>query len=83
MRDFFDWCDQGGIGTLADIEAVHIAAWVEQLTKEKAAQTVKQRLAAVRALFDYLVIRSPPLCGPATVPHCEADSTPRMSTMCG
>ena len=55
VRDFFDWCDKKQVGPLVDIEAVHIAAYIEQMTQEKAAQTVKQRLAAIKAVFDFLV----------------------------
>ena len=54
VRDFFAWCDDNQIGPLIDIEAVHVAAYIEQLTQEKAAQTVKQRLAAIKSLFDFL-----------------------------
>ena len=55
VRDFFDWCDQHQVGPLIDIDAIHIAAYIEQMTQEKAAQTVKQHLAAIKALFDFLV----------------------------
>ncbi|MEM9128283.1 MAG: tyrosine-type recombinase/integrase [Pseudomonadota bacterium] len=55
VRDFFDWCDEHGIGPLIDIEAIHVAAYVEQMTAARAAQTVKQQLAAIRALLDFLV----------------------------
>jgi site-specific recombinase XerC len=34
---------------------LHVAAYVEQLGRERSAPTVKQRLAAVRHLFDWLV----------------------------
>jgi len=55
VRDFFAWCDENDIGPLIDIEVVHIAAYIEQMTQEKAPQTVKQRLAAIKAVFDFLV----------------------------
>ena len=55
VRDFFEWCDRNQIGPLIDIEAVHIAAYIEQMSQNKAPQTVKQHLAAIRALFDFLV----------------------------
>jgi site-specific recombinase XerD len=53
--EFFDWCEQAQLGLL-DIEPVHVAAWVEDLGRRFAAPTVKQWLAAVRMLFDWLVI---------------------------
>lgn len=55
-RRLFDWCDDNGIGQLHDIEPIHIAAWVETRMREAAAPTVKQELAGVRQLFDWLVI---------------------------
>ena len=53
--EFFDWCDQARLGLL-DIEPVHVAAWVESLGREFSPPTVKQWLAAVRMLFDWLVV---------------------------
>jgi len=53
--EFFDWCDQAGLGLL-DIEPVHVAAWVESLGSGFSPPTVKQWLAAVRMLFDWLVV---------------------------
>src|SRR5271154_7378529 len=53
--EFFDWCDQARLGLL-DIEPVHVAAWVEELGGRFAPPTVKQWLAAVRMLFDWLVV---------------------------
>jgi site-specific recombinase XerC len=35
---------------------VHVAAWVESLSRDFSSPTVKQWLAAVRMLFDWLVI---------------------------
>ena len=53
--EFFDWCEQARLGLL-DIEPVHVAAWVETLGREFSPPTVKQWLAAVRMLFDWLVV---------------------------
>jgi integrase/recombinase XerD len=53
--EFFDWCDQARLGLL-DIEPVHVAAWVESLGREFSPPSVKQWLAAVRMLFDWLVL---------------------------
>lgn len=54
VRDFFAWCEQYELA-LADIEPVHVAAYVELLTASRSAPTVKQHLAAVKMLFDWLV----------------------------
>ena len=54
-RRFAAWCDRRGIGQLADVQAVHVAAFVKELQTEFTAPTVKQHLAALRMLFDWLV----------------------------
>jgi integrase/recombinase XerD len=53
--EFFDWCDRAGLNLL-DIEPVHVAAWVEDIGSRFKPPTVKQWLAAVRMLFDWLVV---------------------------
>ena len=55
VAQFLAWCDKRRWG-LKDIEPMVIAAYVEQLTRERAPQTVKQHLAAIRMLFDWLVV---------------------------
>jgi site-specific recombinase XerD len=52
---FFAWCDQHQIGQLADIEPLHVAAYIEVLQAGYEKPTVKQHLAAIRRLFDWLV----------------------------
>ncbi len=37
------------------MQPLHVAAYIEQLGRERSAPTVKQRLAAIRHLFDWLV----------------------------
>ncbi len=51
--DFFAWCEQHGLA-LPAIEPLHVAAYVELITREKSAPTLKQQLAAIRMLFDWL-----------------------------
>ena len=51
---FFAWCEQHGIDELTLIEPLHVAAYVEQLGRGFEKPTVKQHLAAVRMLFDWL-----------------------------
>ena len=52
---FFAWCEQHRIGQLADIEPLHVAAYIEALGQDFEKPTVKQHLAAIRMLFDWLV----------------------------
>ncbi|WP_346380560.1 tyrosine-type recombinase/integrase [Acidithiobacillus sp.] len=53
--DFLAWCEDAGVRSIVQIQPLHVAAWVELQTREYAAPTAKQRLAAVRHLFDWLV----------------------------
>ncbi len=54
--EFLAWCDAQGARSLDAITPIHVAGWVEAMTATHSAPTVKQRLAAVRHLFDWLVI---------------------------
>ena len=52
-NQFFAWCDARGLTSLEQLEPVVIAAYIEQ--HPGARPTVKQHLAALRMLFDWLV----------------------------
>lgn len=52
IGQFFAWCRECGL-ELVDIEPIHVAAYIER--HPGAPPTVKQHLAAVRMLFDWLV----------------------------
>ena len=54
--EFANWCEAAEILELRDIEPVHVAAYIEALQKRLAAPSVKQHLAAIRMLFDWLVV---------------------------
>jgi site-specific recombinase XerD len=55
VGEFLAWCAAVGVPSIADIAPVHVATWIEAGTRELAAPSVKQRLAAIRHLFDWLV----------------------------
>src|SRR5512135_211825 len=67
VSDFFDWCQAAGLHELRALEPVHVAAYVEQLGRTHAAPSVKQHLAAVRMLFDWLVVGQVIPANPASV----------------
>lgn len=56
ISQFAVWCAGHGLHELARIEPVHVAAYIEQRQLTLAAPSVKQHLAALRVLFDWLVI---------------------------
>jgi site-specific recombinase XerC len=43
------------VPSIGAAQPVHVAAWIEAGTRELAAPSVKQRLAAIRHFFDWLV----------------------------
>jgi site-specific recombinase XerD len=55
-EEFFDWLEAHGVTRLTAIGSVHVATYVEQLQKTRSAPTAKLRLAALRHLFDWMVI---------------------------
>ena len=55
VADFLGWCADQGVTAVAAVQPLHVATWVELQARTHAAPTAKQRLAAVRHLFDWLV----------------------------
>jgi site-specific recombinase XerD len=51
---FFGWCENRGL-SLTAIRPFDVAAWVKDLQQTHGAPGVKQQLAAVRMLFDWLI----------------------------
>lgn len=51
---FLRWCEDRNL-SLRDIEPMLVAAYIETLQEQLAAPSVKQHLAAIRMLFDWLV----------------------------
>lgn len=52
--DFSAWCEGRGVVDIRQVQPMHVAAYIESLAI--ASPSVKQRLAALRMLFDWLVI---------------------------
>lgn len=52
--DFLAWCDDHGFSLIA-IEPIVVAAYVEYLASIYSRPTIKQHLAAIRMMFDWLV----------------------------
>jgi site-specific recombinase XerD len=65
--DFLTWCSGAGVTSITDVQPLHVAAWIERQTQTSSAPTVKQQLAAIRHLFDWLVVGQ-------IVPHNPAAS---------
>ena len=71
---FADWCEVHRI-ELADVKPMVMASYVEQLTDVYAAPTVKQHLAALRMLFDWLVMGQVLAMNPASAVRGPKHST--------
>src|SRR4051812_9598890 len=51
---FWGWLEDRHRPSITAVTSVHVAAYIEDLGKTQSAPTVKQHLAAVRMLFDWL-----------------------------
>src|SRR5260370_31479193 len=52
--EFLAWCSRAGVLSIAAVQPVHVATWIEAGTRELAASSVKQLLDPIRRLFDSL-----------------------------
>ena len=50
VADFMAWCEDHGVASVTAVQPLHVAAWIEQQTRDHAAPTAKLRLAALRHL---------------------------------
>ncbi len=67
VGELFAWCGQAGVISMTEVQPLHVAAWIEAQTRTLSAPSVKQHLAAIRHLFDWLVVGQ-------VVPHNPAAS---------
>jgi len=67
VGEFLAWCGEAGVVSITAVQPLHVAAWIELQTQTLSAPTVKQHLAAIRHLFDWLVVGQ-------IVPHNPAAS---------
>jgi len=65
VREFADWCARQRFNEIVDIEPLHVAAYIEVLGGRLAKPSVKQHLAAIRMLFDWLVVGQVMAANPA------------------
>src|SRR6266849_7211411 len=56
IGQFFVWSERRGVRELPHVRPVVVSAYIEELQATRSAPTVKQHLAAIRMLFDWLVI---------------------------
>ena len=66
VTSFLAWCEERGVYQLGDVTSFHVAGYIEQLTQTRSAPTAKRHLAALRHLFDWLVVGQVVPANPAT-----------------
>ncbi|MCZ8164055.1 MAG: tyrosine-type recombinase/integrase [Microcystis sp. LE19-98.1E] len=66
VGDFCAWLEARGLRDITQVNSLVVAAWVEHMQQEHPAPTVKQRLAAVRMMFDWLATGGVMPFNPAT-----------------
>jgi site-specific recombinase XerD len=54
--DFLAWCEGRGVASIIGVQPLHVGAYIEALSLARSAPTAKQHLAAIRHLFDWLVM---------------------------
>jgi integrase/recombinase XerD len=55
-RRFAEWCELHALAGLRQVQPIHVSAYLKALHDKLSTPTVKQHLAALRMLFDWLVI---------------------------
>ena len=56
VKSFAAWCELQGLTQLTRMQPIHVAAYIQAIKSRYAPPTVKQHLAAIRMLFDWLVV---------------------------
>src|ERR1700680_1184946 len=54
VAEVLAWCGDNGVRSIEAVQPLHVAAWIEKQQRDHAAPTVKQHLAALKHLFDWL-----------------------------
>jgi len=80
IGEFLAWCEARGVASLGAVQPLHVAGYIEELAGARSAPTAKQRLAAVRHLFDWLVMGQIVPTNPAASVRGPAHSVRRGKT---
>ncbi|MDF3626198.1 tyrosine-type recombinase/integrase [Brytella acorum] len=65
VAGFLAWCTDLGVTELEGVTSLHVATWIELQGRTLSAPSVKQALAALRHLFDWLVTGQVVMVNPA------------------
>jgi site-specific recombinase XerD len=53
---FFAWCSAYGVSSIAEVQTLHVATYIQELAQTASIPTVNARLSALRHLFDWFVV---------------------------
>ena len=56
ISQFSAWCLRYGLRDIRTVQPIHVAAWLQESGSFRSRPTVKQHLAAVRMLFDWMIL---------------------------
>jgi site-specific recombinase XerD len=57
VSELLAWCEDHRVPPITAVHSVHVAGYIEELTHARSAPAAKQRLSAIRHLFDWLRCR--------------------------
>jgi len=77
---FSEWCQAHGVSELGQVETIHVSAYIEEFSQSHSRPTVKQHLAALKMLFDWLVVGQVMPANPASVVRGPAHSQKKGKT---
>lgn len=80
ISEFLGWCSLHDVASIAAVQPLHVAGYIEELGQIRSAPTVKQRLAAIRHLFDWLVMGQVVPVNPASSVRGPSHSVKRGKT---
>jgi site-specific recombinase XerD len=80
VGDFCSWLEARGLRDITQVNSFVVAAWVEHMQQVHPAPTAKQRLAAVRMMFDWLATGGVMPFNPATAVRGPRHSVKRGKT---
>ncbi len=80
VGDFLQWLEGRGVREITQVNSFIVAAYIEDLQKRYPAPTVKQRLAAIRSLLDWLATGGILPFNPATAVRGPKHSVKRGKT---
>jgi integrase/recombinase XerC len=83
VGEFLAWCESAGVASLAGVQPVHVASYIEWLGRREpdplSVPAIKQRLAAIRHLFDWLVVGQSGRLGARADAFVKKGKTPVLS----